>query len=391
MTDKSPNHQYSPSPIDSVRSTTREFVERQNKKRLTTKTGHESNGHGDSINNTSNNDLFDNQISHVWLDESAIDTEISSHPSLYFSSAAPSDWAQWFHYRAPSEELTVKYILVLDALNFCFWPLEGYEYAQLASSLKFTLQNDDRAFDAERLINLKSQQLEEWLQPLTKEQEEEMQRQTDNNENTPPNDSSSERKLTVSIPLLESRCRALNELGYALINEFEGSAAKFVSCANHSAARLVSLITSHFPAFRDHGVDPTTGSQCFFYKRAQICVADLWGAFSGRGFGQFDDINDLTCFADYRIPQLLSNIGIMKYSEQLKDHIENHRVIPAGSEVELSIRAHTVQAVELMRESLKRITGHEILSIQLDWILWERGEANLKSLQPHHRTRTIYY
>jgi hypothetical protein len=40
-----------------------------------------------------------------------------------------------------------------------------------------------------------------------------------------------------------------------------------------------------------------------FLKRAQICVADLWAAFNGEGFGQFDDIEKITMFADYRVPR----------------------------------------------------------------------------------------
>lgn len=32
--------------------------------------------------------------------------------------------------------LTVQYLLVLDALNFCFWPEPGLEYEHLARGLK---------------------------------------------------------------------------------------------------------------------------------------------------------------------------------------------------------------------------------------------------------------
>ncbi len=42
------------------------------------------------------------------------------------------------------------------------------------------------------------------------------------------------------------------------------------------------------------------GRQVFFYKRAQIFAGDLWGAFGGRGYGEFQDIAQLTMFADYR-------------------------------------------------------------------------------------------
>ena len=38
----------------------------------------------------------------------------------------------------------------------------------------------------------------------------------------------------------------------------------------------------------------------YILKRVQILVADLWGCFQGIGLGKFDDIAELTMFADYR-------------------------------------------------------------------------------------------
>lgn len=35
-------------------------------------------------------------------------------------------------------DLTAQYTLVLDALNFCFWPEEGLEYEHMARGLKVT-------------------------------------------------------------------------------------------------------------------------------------------------------------------------------------------------------------------------------------------------------------
>ena len=31
---------------------------------------------------------------------------------------------------------TLLYLFVLDSMNFCFWPLEGFEYEHLAASIK---------------------------------------------------------------------------------------------------------------------------------------------------------------------------------------------------------------------------------------------------------------
>ena len=44
------------------------------------------------------------------------------------------------------------------------------------------------------------------------------------------------------------------------------------------------------------------------YKRAQILIADLWLCFDGEGLGQFDDIDTVTMFADYRYESVMSGI-----------------------------------------------------------------------------------
>lgn len=55
----------------------------------------------------------------------------------------------------------------------------------------------------------------------------------------------------------------------------------------------------------------------FLYKRAQIFVADVWGAFGGAGLGAFPDLHRLTTFADYRVPVLLRQLSVLHYSPEL--------------------------------------------------------------------------
>jgi hypothetical protein len=49
---------------------------------------------------------------------------------------------------------TAQYILVMDALNFCFWPCPGLEYEHLAKGLKAALLADPNAFSADNLKNV---------------------------------------------------------------------------------------------------------------------------------------------------------------------------------------------------------------------------------------------
>ena len=185
--------------------------------------------------------------------------------------------------------------------------------------------------------------------------------------------------------MLTERVRLTREVGSVLVESFSGSVGRLISLASGSAQRLVSLVTQHFPGFRDHCV--FSGRQVFLYKRAQILVGDLWGAFGGKGMGKFDDIHTLTTFADYRVPQLLRHMGVIHYDDTLSSKISQLQPLLPGSPEEIEIRAATVQAVERMAE-----IAH-MVPIQLDWYLWRRGEelAKTSQCQPHHRCRTVYY
>jgi len=128
----------------------------------------------------------------------------------------------------------------------------------------------------------------------------------------------------------------------------------------------------------------------FFYKRAQIFVADVWGALGGTGPAEFADIGELTMFADYRVPQLLLHLGVMQYDDALKRRVVARDEIAANSVEEVEIRAATIVAVEQLRAALAA-RGKPLLSIQVDWSLWQKGEDARESILPHHRTRTIFY
>lgn len=104
-----------------------------------------------------------------------------------------------------------------------------------------------------------------------------------------------------------------------LLARFGGRASNLVHAARQSAVELVSLLAGNFPGFRDHAI--YRGQQVFFYKRAQIFAADIYGAFDGRGLGKFKDIAELTMFADYRVPVVLRKLGVLRYSRELAEMV----------------------------------------------------------------------
>lgn len=110
--------------------------------------------------------------------------------------------------------------------------------------------------------------------------------------------------------------------------------------------------------FRDHTV--YKGHQIFLYKRAQIFAADLWGAFKGQGYGDFEDISSITIFADYIVPAVLQQLGVLRYRSSLDNIIKKNTEIVSGSEEEVELRACSVYAVEKMKELISKKMGKQV-------------------------------
>lgn len=58
--------------------------------------------------------------------------------------------------------------------------------------------------------------------------------------------------------------------------------------------------------------------------------------------------------------------------------------------MECEVRAATVQAVEQLSDAV-RGQGRGMTSVELDWLLWQRGESQRLALRPHHRTLSVFY
>ena len=176
----------------------------------------------------------------------------------------------------------------------------------------------------------------------------------------------------------------------------------------------------------------------FLYKRAQIFAADVWGAFRGQGLGSFGDIDRLTMFADYRVPVVLAQMGVLRYSAPLAARLAAGEELEPGCAEEVELRALSIVAVERVREATEARwasrpaavntappgaggdseaagaapvqggegSGRESRqlpdpddfnrlrppnSVQIDWLLWGIGEAERKTAPPHHRCRTTFY
>lgn len=268
---------------------------------------------------------------------------------------------------------TANYLFVLDALNFCFWSEDGakwgieynnryYEgYNALAASLTRAIEEGIPIYDFEFMKNATKEDLARIFRKSAERRNE--------------------------IPLLNARLAILNAIGNVLCREFYGRFNIFINMHSADALSLAFEIATLLPFFTD--VVYYKDRRVSFYKRAQILVADLYTAFGGKDVGNFENMNRLTAFADYKLPQILRHCGILEYNDELAAKVDSLVLIPLLSEEEVEIRAHTVWAVELIRDELQKI-GIRVNAYEIDYLLWVLAKKT-QNMRPHHRTKTIYY
>uniref|UniRef100_A0A1E1VZE1 Queuosine 5'-phosphate N-glycosylase/hydrolase n=2 Tax=Pectinophora gossypiella TaxID=13191 RepID=A0A1E1VZE1_PECGO len=201
----------------------------------------------------------------------------------------------------------------------------------------------------------------------------------------------------AKIPLFEKRISVLHEVGGILLKQYNGTFQTCLKMADKSAVKLLEIIVDNFPCFRDEAV--YEGKTVSLYKRAQILVADLWNFFGGKGWGEFTDIDKMTMFADYRVPQVLVYFGAMSYSDELMKKLDNDDLLPSGSEEEVEIRGCSIHAVELLKDRIEQkirssqTTAEVPNSSLLDFYLWCYRRKYAEELEriPFHKTLGIFY
>ncbi|CAO3636469.1 unnamed protein product [Cunninghamella blakesleeana] len=193
------------------------------------------------------------------------------------------------------------------------------------------------------------------------------------------------------IPLLSDRIRLMRHAGQVLCQHFNGSFINCIQKANHSAQSLINIILEYFPSFRD--IHEFKGRKVYILKRAQILVADIWACFDGKSFGEFNDIDSITMFADYRVPQALYHLNLLEYNTELINKLKNREVLFSGSPEEVEIRGNSIWSVELVRQHIQSLSPRNpVNAILIDFYIWDLAKEIQTDLTiPTHCTRSVYY
>jgi hypothetical protein len=288
--------------------------------------------------------------------------------AIEFLKAEVPVWNNDLHLLGTPEE-TSQYYFFLDSINFCFWGIKGqprweYQingewvggYYAYCRAIKDAFLRDRRFFDADYLSNILKKDFESIFL---------------NGRN--------------NLLLINERHKIIQKNFRILRDSFGGQAINLLLQAEMDADKIVSILLEKFPTFNDSVM--WKKNKILFLKRAQIFISDL--SFSKLPELRIKNIDHLTVFADYKLPQIFESFGVFKYNSELNADITDEKLIPANSQKEAELRASSIIASEQMRDELEKL-GRKISINELDWILWTKAKTTTFT-KPHHKTLTIFY
>lgn len=181
-------------------------------------------------------------------------------------------------------------------------------------------------------------------------------------------------------PLMAQFAASLRDVGAHAGAEQGGSFAAVVDAAGGSAVALAGKLAG-WDAFAD--VSTYEGRPVPLFKRAQLAAADLDRA----GAASFPDVGRLTLFADNLVPHVLRVDGLLHLDPALAAAIDAGELLEHDSPEEVELRACAVHAVELLSDA----TGGRLRPVDLDYVLWNRGQQPRYKAIPRPRSRTTAY
>jgi len=251
----------------------------------------------------------------------------------------------------------IQQVFLIDSINFCFWAekdkpkwLVEYPTGKKASGGWYSLT---KVF--ERALDEKIPILDvDYLLNLNEKEARHLFRGGNN----------------IEVPLFKERLKCLKDSAKVLKGKYSSEFINVLKRAENDAVKLIEIVCKDFKYFRDP-----------FLKRAQILPKDLSYL---KGI-KIKNLDELTAFADYRLPQVLRHYNVLIYDTKLARKIDNYVLIKAGSGEETEIRAATVWACELLKKKLNTNAGN------IDNGLWLLSQDLKTTMLPHHRTYTIFY
>ncbi|MFN4151235.1 MAG: queuosine salvage family protein [Candidatus Sericytochromatia bacterium] len=263
------------------------------------------------------------------------------------------------------DERDLDFLFLINTINFSYWPDKNKQKWQinfrdkkysgsfgLFGALKRGIENNYPLFDNKYLSQISEKDLKNILED------------------------------DIEIPMFDERLNILRDIGRNFIDNNIESFSQLLKESNNSCVTLIEKIISIFPSFRD--IFYFNDEKFHILKRAQLICAMI----HGRNRNIFYDIDKITVFSDYRIPQTLRKLGLIKYNLDLSEKISKQTYLDQGSIEELEIRLSAIFCSEKIKETF---LNKKYNSLYIDYFLWKDGQEIKEPDFDFHRTRSIYY
>jgi hypothetical protein len=294
------------------------------------------------------------------------------------------------------EEFCKKFKLTNIRVNESVWPFKPLVFKSLDDELDYWFLCDSQAFcfwgyTHKWTISYQGMKMDGWWALMAS-----MQRVLDNQ--LPIFEGKYLANLTNSqaveifagqpeIPLIQERIEILRKIGKQYIK----SGIKFsewLRIAPQDAVSLMLQIVELFPGFDDKA--NYNGKKIYFYKKAQLLVADINHLYKKWHKPEIKGISRLIGEADYKIPALLRDLGLLIYTDKLASRIDHREELKPGSGEEVEIRANMLWIIQLMLDHL-RSKYPQLTASELDRILWFMSQDKSLIIHPYHLTKTVNY
>ena len=191
----------------------------------------------------------------------------------------------------------------------------------------------------------------------------------------------------IDTPFASQRLAMLKEVGTPEARGFFERHLTAARCRDGSycfnVLHMVGL-ACRFP--KSFGEDP------LFFKKASLLLMTMEIALNQLGA----KAKALTLPpADYRIPQILEGLGILRFSDALSTRITDGHVFRIADPEVRAIRAMTVEAVGHIKAGYERQRGHAITCAELDGLLYmlSRNQQLMTrpAMKPHMQVATAAF
>ena len=155
-------------------------------------------------------------------------------------------------------------------------------------------------------------------------------------------------KGNIKIPLFEERFKIIKEVSAIVNDKMQGNFYQYIKDIT-SDIELFETIIANFPSFKDERL--YNKQTIYFYKLAQLLTSDILHIREQKEKIKVNYTHLVGC-ADYKIPQVLREFGILNYDNKLAKIVDNHSEISINSIYEVEIRANMITVINMINKKL---------------------------------------